>query len=71
MCLDWLVFCECGFHSVCPLLEKDKRLMGASFWKGLTEGETRSCSDGRDHAQYNFNEFSVDGWGCVASLLFT
>ena len=24
---DWLVFCYCGFQSVCPLMEKDKRLM--------------------------------------------
>ena len=25
-----LVFCDCGFHSVCPVMEKDKRLMKAS-----------------------------------------
>ena len=25
-----LVICDCGFHSVCPLKEKDKRLMEAS-----------------------------------------
>ena len=25
----WLVFCDCGFHSVCPLRDKDKRLMGS------------------------------------------
>ena len=36
---DWLVFCDCGFHSVCPLMEKDKRLMEASWWERLTEGE--------------------------------
>ena len=29
---DWLVFCDCGFHAVCPLIEKDKRLMEASWW---------------------------------------
>ena len=29
---DWLVFCDCGFHSVCPLMEKDKRLMETSWW---------------------------------------
>ena len=29
----WLVFCDCGFHSVCPLMDKDKRLMEASWWK--------------------------------------
>ena len=40
MWLDWLVFCDCGFQSVCPLMEKDKRLMEASWWERLTEGET-------------------------------
>ena len=45
MWLDWLVFCDCGFHSVCPLMEKDKRLMEASWWERLTEGGTGSCSD--------------------------
>ena len=25
-----VVFCDCGFHSVCPLMEKDQRLMDAS-----------------------------------------
>ena len=29
---DWLVFCDCGFQSICPLIEKDKRLMQASWW---------------------------------------
>ena len=28
--IDWLVFCDCGFQSVCPLMEKGKRLMEAS-----------------------------------------
>ena len=23
----WLVFCGCGFHCVCPLMDRDKRLM--------------------------------------------
>ena len=31
---DWIVFCDCGFHSVCSPMEKDKRL-----WK---------LPDGRD-----------------------
>ena len=46
----WLVFCDCGFQSVCPLMEKDKRLTEASWWERLTEGETGS-SDGRGYAQ--------------------
>ena len=47
----WLVFCDCGFHSVCPLVDKDKRLMEASWWEGLTVGETGSCSDRWGHVQ--------------------
>ena len=42
---DWLVFRDCGFHSVCPMMEKNKRLMEASWWERLTTGETWSCSD--------------------------
>ena len=34
----WLVFCDCGFHSVYPLMNWDKRLMEASWWERLTEG---------------------------------
>ena len=33
----WLVFCDCGFHSACPLMDKDKRLMEASWWETVTE----------------------------------
>ena len=29
----WLVFCDCSFHSVCPLI--DKGLMEASWWERL------------------------------------
>ena len=31
MWLDWSVFCDCGFQSVCPLMENDKRFMEASM----------------------------------------
>ena len=37
---DWLVFCDCGFQSVCPLMDKDKRLMENPWWDRLTERET-------------------------------
>ena len=40
----WLIYCDCGFHSVCPLMEKAKRLMKASWWERETEGETGPCS---------------------------
>ena len=32
-------------------MEKDKRLMEASWWERLTEGETGSCSDVRSMNQ--------------------
>ena len=49
-----LVFCDCDFHSVCPLMDEDKRLMEASWWEGLAVGKTRSCS-GQGNAQKIFN----------------
>ena len=49
----WLVFGDCGFHSVCPLTDKGKRLMEASWWERLSVGETGFCSDVRGHAQFS------------------
>jgi len=49
----WSVFCNCGFHSVCPLMDKDKRLVEASSWEGLAMGKSASCSDGLGHAQFS------------------
>ena len=68
---DWLVFCDCGFQSVCPLMENDTRLMEASWWERLTVGETGSCSDGQAVLSKSLIQFSVDGRGCVPSLLFS
>ena len=48
---NWLLFCDWGCHSVCPLREKAKRLMEAFWRERLTEGETGPCSDGRGHVQ--------------------
>ena len=51
----WLVFCDCGFHSVCPLMEKDNRLMEASWWERLTVGETGSWFWWAEPCSVNFN----------------
>ena len=32
----WPDFCDCGFHSVCPLMDKDKRFAQDSWWEGLS-----------------------------------
>ena len=47
----WLVFCGCGFHSICPLMDENKRLVEASWWEGLAVGKSGSCSGGQGHAQ--------------------
>ena len=39
------------FHSVCPLMDKDKRLVEVSCWERVNVGETGSCSDGQCHDQ--------------------
>ena len=67
---DWLVFCDCGFQSVCPLMEKDKRLMEASWWERLTEGKLGPVLMGGTMLSKFLIQFSVNGWGCVSSLLF-
>ena len=70
----WLVFSDCDFHSVCPLKDKGKRLMEASWWERLTVGEAGCCSNcgwrGEGMLSKSLNQFSVDGWDCVPSLLF-
>ena len=52
-------------------MEKDERLMQASCWERLTEGETGFCSDVGAILSKSLIQFSVDGWSCVPSLLFT
>ena len=58
----WLWFSFC-----LPLMDKDKRLMEASWWERLTEGKTGSCSDGQDHAQKIFNPIFY-WWAGLCSL---
>ena len=70
MWLNWLVFCDCGFHSVCPLMEKDKRLIEASWWERLTEGKLSLVLMGKAMLSKSLIQFSVDGWSYVPSLLF-
>ena len=64
----WLVFCDSGSQSVCPLMEK--RLMEASWWEGLTEGKLGLVLMGGAMLSKSLILFSIDGWGCVPSLLF-
>ena len=65
----WLVFCDCCFHSVCPLVEKGKRLIEVSWWERLS-GKLGLVLMGRAILSKSLIQFSVDGWGCIPSLLF-
>ena len=56
--ISWLVFCDCGFHSVCPVMDNDKRLVEASWWGRLTVGQSGSRSDGWGHAQFSLSVMS-------------
>ena len=51
-------------------MDKVKKHMEASWWERLTEGETGSCSDGCAMLSKSLIQLSVDGRGCVPSLLF-
>ena len=66
----WLVFCDCGLQSVCPLMEKDKRLMETSWWEKL-RGKLGLFLMGGAMLSKSLIQFSVDGWRCVPSLLVT
>ena len=51
-------------------MDKYKKVVEASSWERLTIEESGSCSDEWGHASKSLIRFSIDGWGCVPSLLF-
>ena len=59
----WLVFCDCGFHSVCPLMDKDKRLVEASWVVDWLWGNLGLALLGKAMLSKSLIQFSVDGWG--------
>ena len=59
-----------SFHSVCPLRDKDKRIMEDSWWERLTVGKLGLVLMDGAMISKSLIQFSVDGWGCVPSLLF-
>ena len=67
----WLVFCDCGFQSVSPLMEKDKRLMEGSWWESDWGGNWVLFWWVGSMISKSLIQISVDGWSCVPSLLFT
>ena len=51
-------------------MEKDKRLMEASCWEILTGGKLGLILMDEAMLSTSLIQFSVDGWGCIPSLLF-
>ena len=51
-------------------MEKDKRLMEASCWEILTGGKLGLVLMDEAMLSTSLIQFSVDGWGCIPSLLF-
>ena len=64
---DWLVFCDCGFHSVCPLMEEDKRLMEASWLERLRGKLGLILMGAGGMLSKSLVQLSVLGQGCVLS----
>ena len=52
-------------------MEKDKRLMELSDGNDLLRGKLGLVLLGRARLSKSLIQFSVDGWSCVPSLLFT
>ena len=63
MWLDWLVSCDYSFESIYPLMEKDQRLMEASWWERL-RWKLGLVLVGGAMLIKSLIQFSVDGWSC-------
>ena len=62
----WLVFCDCGFHSVCPLRGLWKLPDGRDWlW-----GKLGLVLMGRAMLSKSLIQVFADVWACVPSLLF-
>ena len=68
MCSVWLVFCSCGFYSVCPLTDEDKSLVEASWQEGLAVRKPSLTLVGMAMLRKSLLQFSADGWVCIPSL---
>ena len=67
--ISLVTFCDFGFHSISPLIDKDKRLLEASWWERL-RGKLGLVLMDRTMLRKSLVQFSVDGLGCVPLLLF-
>ena len=58
-------------HSICPLMDKDRGLWKLPDGRDWLRGKLGLTLVGRAMLSKSLVQFSVDGWGCVPSLLFT
>ena len=66
----WLVFCDCGFHSACPLMEKIRGLWKIPDGRDWLRGKVDLVLMGGAMLSKSLIQFSVDERCCVPSLLF-
>ena len=60
----WLVFCDCGFHSVCPLMDEDKRLRKLPDGRDWLRGKLSLALVGKAMLSKSSFQVSADEWGC-------
>ena len=66
----WLVFCDCGFQSLCALMEKDQKLWKLPDRRDLLMGKLSLVLMGGAMLSKSLVQFSVVEGNCVPSLLF-
>ena len=66
----WFIFYDCGFHSSCPWLIRIRGLWKLPVRRDWLWGKLGLVLMGRAMLIKSLIQFSVDGWGCVSSLLF-
>jgi len=67
--INLIVFCDGDFHSVCPLMIRIRGLWKLPVWRDSLWGKLGLVLMGIMLSKSSI-QFSVDGRGCVPSLLF-
>ena len=67
---DWLVFCDYGFQSLCPWWRRIRGLWRLPDGPDWLKGKLGLVLMGWAKLSKSLTLFSVEGWGCVPSLLF-
>ena len=67
---DWLVFCDCGFHSSALWWRRIRGLWKLPDGRGWLRRKLGLVLMGSTMLRKISIQFSVDGWDCVPSLLF-